>query len=57
MATSLFVNGYPATIPFDAPNAIICSIAEFEAATPSAELQAYKNMNVSWKFHSIIIDF
>jgi hypothetical protein len=57
MATSLFVNGYPATVPFDAPNAIICSIAEFEAATPSAELQAYKNMNVSWKFHSIVIDF
>jgi uncharacterized protein (DUF2237 family) len=47
MITGLYVNGYPATTPFDAPNVIICSLAEMEAATPSAELQAYKNMNVN----------
>ncbi|CAF2643146.1 unnamed protein product [Rotaria sp. Silwood2] len=45
MTTGLFFNGYPATVPFDAPNIIICSITEYEAATPSTELQAYKNMN------------
>jgi len=43
----LYVNGYPATTPFDAPTTIICSLAEAEAATPSAELQAYKNMGVN----------
>ena len=47
MTTGLFLNGYPATVPFDAPNIIICSIAGYEAVTPSAELQAYKNMNVT----------
>ncbi|CAF3886042.1 unnamed protein product, partial [Adineta steineri] len=44
MTMGLFVNGFPATIPFDAPTMIICSVAEFDAATPSTELQAYKNM-------------
>ncbi|CAF4475759.1 unnamed protein product, partial [Rotaria sp. Silwood2] len=29
---------------YDAPNVIICSVAEMEATTPSMELQAYKNM-------------
>ncbi|CAF0806477.1 unnamed protein product [Rotaria sp. Silwood1] len=29
---------------YDAPNVIICSVAEMEAATPSVELQTYKNM-------------
>jgi len=43
----LFVNGYPATTPFDTPTTIICSLAEAEAATPSTELQAYKNMGVN----------
>lgn len=43
----LFVNGFQATTPFDAPNVLICSKTEFQAATPSAELQAYKNMGVS----------
>ena len=47
MTTGLFSNGYPATVPFDAPNITICSMAEIEAVTPSTELQAYKNMNVS----------
>jgi hypothetical protein len=47
VTTGLFVNGYLATVPFDAPNIVICSVAEFEAPTPSAELQAYKNMNVN----------
>lgn len=54
----LYVNGYPATNPFDAPNVIICSSAEMEAATPSDELQAYKNMNVnskSWSFSSFFV--
>jgi hypothetical protein len=50
MTTGLFVNGYAATVAFDAPNVIICSIAEFEAATPSVELQSYKNMHVSSDF-------
>ena len=50
VTTGLFVNGYPATKPFDAPAVIICSLAEYEAATPSAELQAYKNMNVNNAF-------
>ncbi|CAF1352093.1 unnamed protein product [Rotaria sp. Silwood1] len=50
MTTGLFFNGYPATVPFDAPNIIICSIAEYEAATSSTELQAYKNMNY-YKFY------
>ncbi|CAF1105678.1 unnamed protein product, partial [Rotaria sp. Silwood1] len=45
MTTDLNANGYSATVPFDAPNIIICSIAEYEAATPSAELQAYRNMS------------
>ncbi|CAF2070307.1 unnamed protein product [Rotaria magnacalcarata] len=45
VTTGLFVNGFPATVQFDAPNVVICSLAEFEAETPSAELQAYKNMN------------
>ncbi|CAF1404341.1 unnamed protein product [Adineta steineri] len=44
MTMGLFVNGFPATIPFDAPTMIICSVAEFDAATSSTELQAYKNM-------------
>ncbi|UJR09457.1 hypothetical protein I4U23_013696 [Adineta vaga] len=44
MYTSLFVNGYPATVPFDAPTIIICSLAEYEATTSSTELQGYKNM-------------
>jgi hypothetical protein len=50
MTTGLFVNGFLATTPFDTPNIIICSLAEMEATTPSAELQAYKNMNVSSSF-------
>ena len=58
MTFGLFVNGFPATTPFDAPNMIICSLAEIEAATPSAELQAYKNMNVnSFSFYLMILDF
>lgn len=51
MAPGLFAFGYPATVSFDAPNAIICSLAEYEAVTPSTELQAYKNMNVSNHFY------
>ncbi len=43
----LYVNGYPSTTPLDTPTTIICSLAEVEAATPSAELQAYKNMGVN----------
>ena len=40
---------------YDAPTVIICSVAEMKAATPSAELQAYRNMGVST--HSSRFDF
>ncbi len=47
----LYVNGYPTTAPLDYPSVIICSPAEMEAATPSPELQYYKNMNVNYYFY------
>ncbi|CAF4000363.1 unnamed protein product [Rotaria sp. Silwood1] len=48
MTTGLFVNEYSAIVAFEAPNIIICSIAEYEATIPSTELQAYKNMNANY---------
>lgn len=32
---------------YDAPTVIICSVAEMTAMSPTAELQAYRNMGVS----------
>ncbi|CAF2086879.1 unnamed protein product [Rotaria magnacalcarata] len=37
-------HGYYGFSSYDAPTMIICSVAEIGATTPSAELQAYKNM-------------
>ncbi len=54
-STGLYINGFPATT-YDTPNVIICSYAEIEAVTPSTELQAYKNLNVSSSFSLIILD-
>jgi hypothetical protein len=39
---------------YDPPNVIICSVAEIEATTPSAELQAYRNLGVSYNNYFII---
>lgn len=56
--TGLFGFNYAltTTTTFDAPQTIICSFDEMEAATPSAELQAYKSYNVTLKIFFFSID-
>ena len=54
MTTGLFGVGFGTSYNYNAPNVIICSFAEMEAATPSNELQTLKNMNVS---SSLSFDF
>jgi hypothetical protein len=44
---------YYAHTTYDAPSIIICSLAEMNAPTPSVELQAYKNMGVSYSCNFI----
>jgi hypothetical protein len=45
---------YYAHTGYDAPGVIICSAAEMDSATPSVELQAFKNMGVSCNCNFII---